>query len=989
MYSSVRPALALLLLLIGFSPSFRPAFAQVNVTTERYDQARTGANLNETQLSTSNVNVNQFGKLWSYIVSGSVQAQPLYVAGVTIPGKGTHNVLYIETMNDVVYAFDADSSSNIPLWSLNITSQVAGSTPVPITDIVGPGGFDIVGNVGIESTPYIDLTTNTMYLVARTKETGTACGSSDGNYCQRLHALDITTGAEKLGGPVIIQGSVPGTGSDNVGGTLTFDPLIENQRPSLAMANGQIFIGWALHEEMLTAHGWVMAYNATTLQQTGVLCLSPDGFQAGTWMSGRAPAVDAAGNVYYMVGNGDWNGTSNFGESILKIGSTTGMPLLDWFTPSSWPILNAGDTDVGSSGPLLIPGTDLITGAGKSAIFYVMHTNNLGHEQSGNGQIVQSLNINGGQIHGGPVYWNRSGGLGPWLYVWSANGDFIKAYHFNGATFDSNPVSEGIITAADGPPSNGTLTLSANGSASGSGIIWSSMPLSNNGGAVLPGILRALNADNLADELWNSRLNIARDDMGNFPKGSAPTVVNGRVYLGSFPSDGVGNTAVNVYGLLPTPVSDFALTASPANQAVTPGGSAAYSVNTTSLFGFSGTVDLSVTAAPSSSTATFVSSSISTPGGTTLTIATTAGTPVGSYLMTITGTSGTLTHSATVNLVVSTTPAGSGAISIDFAGGAVNMAASEVAGVVPKSNWNVADFESGTGMALVDETGTQSGATVTWSSNSYWSTKIEDTPGDFRMMKGYIDPQGQSATVSVAGLPSNSSGYDIYVYADGANGGATRTGTYQISGTGIAATSINLTDAPNTDFNGTYVQANNSSGNFVKFTITATAFVVTATPGPASDKTSRAPINAIQIVPHASAAPDFSISASPASQAVNPGNSTTYTVTIGALNGFSGVVTLSASGLPAGSSTSFSPTTITGSGTSTMTVSTGTNTSLGTSMLTVTGTSGGLAHTAAVNLTVTTVTAGAGAVSIDFVGNSVAPMASTEIAGGGSKIELE
>jgi hypothetical protein len=187
----------------------------MNITTERYDQSRLGANLNETQLNTSDVNVNTFGKLWSYQVSGSVYSQPLYIQNVTIPDKGTHNVLYVVTMNDVVYAFDADSSSNTLLLSLNLTTQVAGSTPVPITDIVGPG-LNIVGNVGIESTPYIDLSTNTMYLVARTKESASTCGTVNGNYCQRLHALDITTFAEKFGGPVVIQGSVPGTGNASV-----------------------------------------------------------------------------------------------------------------------------------------------------------------------------------------------------------------------------------------------------------------------------------------------------------------------------------------------------------------------------------------------------------------------------------------------------------------------------------------------------------------------------------------------------------------------------------------------------------------------------------------------------------------------------------------------------------------------------------------------------------------------------------------------------
>src|SRR5882762_10171141 len=542
----------LLVLSILLSACARESSAQINVTNERYDQSRLGANLNETQLNISNVNVNTFGKLWSYQVSGSVHAQPLYVQNVTIPGKGVHNALYVVTMNDVVYAFDADSSSNTPLLSLDLTTQVAGSTPVPITDLVSPN-LNIVGNVGIESTPYIDLSTNTMYLVARTKEPANICGSVNGNYCQRLHALDITTFAEKFGGPIVIQGSVPGTGNASVGGTLTFDPKIHNQRSSLALANGQISIAWASHEDTWPYHGWVMSYNTANLQQTGIWCSSPDGLMAGVWMSGRGPAVDASGNLYYMVGNGDWNGTRNFGESMVKLGSTPGTPLLDWFTPDSWSSLNAGDVDYGSSGPILIPGTDLIAGAGKTGIFYVMHTGNLGHEQTGNGQIVQSLANNGGEVHGGPVYWNRSGGTGPWLYVWSNGCDFLKAYHFNGATFDTGIVSVSTIASPCGQ-SGGVLTLSANGSTVGSGIIWSSMPLADNGDhGVHQGVLRAFNADDLTKELWNSRLNAARDDSGNWPKYSPPTVVNGRVYVASFPADGVSSTPVNVYGLLSAP----------------------------------------------------------------------------------------------------------------------------------------------------------------------------------------------------------------------------------------------------------------------------------------------------------------------------------------------------------------------------------------------------------------------------------------------------
>ncbi len=927
-------------------------FGQVNITTERYDQSRLGANLSETQLNTTNVNVNTFGKLWSYTVSGSVYAQPLYIQGVNIPGKGTRNVLYVVTMNDVVYGFDADSSSNAPLLILDLTTQVPGSVPVPITDIVGPN-LNIVGNIGIESTPHIDLATNTMYLVARTKESGNSCGTVNGSYCQRLHALDISTFAEKFGGPVIIQGSVPGTGNASVNGTLNFDPKIHNQRSSLALANGQIFIGWASHEDQNPYHGWVMSYSAASLQQTGIWCSSPDGFMGGIWMSGRGPVVDGNGNVYYISGNGDWNGTRNFGESFVKFGSSAGMPLLDWFTPDNWSSLNAGDTDLGSSGPILIPGTDLLLGGGKASIFYLMHTSSLGHEQSGNGQIVQSLANNGGEIKGGPVYWNRSGGVGPWMYAWSNGCDYLKAYHFNGTRFDSSIVSESTIASPCGA-SGGVLTLSANGSTPGSGIVWSSMPLADDGDhGVHQGILRALNADDLSKELWNSRLNATRDDSGNWPKYSPPTVVGGRVYLASFPADGISNASLNVYGLL-TATPDFAIAASPASSGVNPGGSVSYTISTSSLFNFSGAVALSVSGLPAGATASFASNNIGTPGSTKLSVSTTAGTPLGSSTLTITGTSGSLTHATSVTLTVTTSTPGAGVISIDFVGRDTPMSPAEIAGVVARSNWNEVQGSSGSGFALVDETGTTTGATISWSSSPVWSLPIADTPGNFRMMNGYLDTVGQNTTVTVAGLPANASGYDIYVYADGDNGSATRTGTYQISGTGITTAVINLTDAANINFGGAFTQANNSAGNYVVFSITATGFTLTAIPSTASDNTPRAPVNGIQIVPHAPP-PDFSLSLSPSSETLTAGSSTTYSVTATAKNGFHGTVSFSASGLPSGAGASFNPTSVTGSGSSTMTVTTSASTPAGTYTITITGASGSLSHATTVSLTVNAV----------------------------------
>jgi hypothetical protein len=501
-----------------------------SILSERYNDARTGANLAETTLTTSNVTVSRFGKLFSQSVNGYTQAQLLYMPGVAIPNKGTHNVVFVGTMNDVLYAFDADSNTGAnasPLWVHDFTNPSAGITPVPIVDIVGSNSLNIVGNVGIESTPVIDPSSDTMYVVVRTKENGA--------YFQRLHAIAIETGADLPGSPVTIQGSV---------GTLTFDPKIHNQRSSLALANGKVFIAWASHEDKNAYHGWVMAYDATTLARVGIFTTSPGGSEGGIWMGGWAPAVDSTGNVFYIVGNGSWNGSSRFGQSFLRFATSSGLSLSDWFTPDNWSSLNSSDSDLGSCGAMLIPGTTLVVGGSKGSIFYVLHANNLGHEQSGNGQAVQLLHLNSGEIKGGPVYWDRSTSPGPWMYVWAEN-DYPKAFHFNGATFDTTPASKGTILAPSGA-SGGVLALSANGTTAGTGIVWASIPINQNGDhGVVNGMLRALNASDLTKELWNSQQNSSRDSSGTWPKFSAPVVANGKVYLGSF------SNKITVYGLLP------------------------------------------------------------------------------------------------------------------------------------------------------------------------------------------------------------------------------------------------------------------------------------------------------------------------------------------------------------------------------------------------------------------------------------------------------
>ncbi len=808
-----------------------PGGAQVSVLTNFYDNARTGANLSETQLTTSNVTASQFGKLFSYPVDGSTYAQPLYVPGVAVSGKGIHNVVYVATMNDKVYAFDADSNAGAnssPLWTVDFTNAAAGITAIPIVDLTNSNSLNIVGNVGVESTPVIDLSTNTMYLVARTKE--------NGSYLQRLHALDITTGTEKFGGPAVIQGSVAGTGGGSIGGTLAFDPKMHNQRAGLALVNGLVVIAWASHEDIPTWHGWVMAYNAATLQQASIFNVTPNGNSGGVWQAGRAPSIDASQNLYLITGNGDWDGIANFGESVLKMTTSGGLALSDWFTPNNFSALNGADEDLGSSGTMLIPGTSLVLGGGKQGLLYLLNTASLGHENAGNSQIVQSLQATSGEIKSGTVYWN-SPNHGPLIYLW-AQGDVLKAYHFNGATIDATTSGQGVLASSSAP--GATLSISANGSTAGSGILWASMPISASGDhGVVPGIVRAYDASNVGGaELWDSQQVSSRDSIGNFAKFVPPTVANGKLYMATFSNN------LSVYGLLPT---DFSLSATPPSVTVAPGGSGTYSVSVLASGGFTGTVALSVSGLPTGVTANFTPPAVTGSGSSTLNVTAASSTAPGTYSLTINGISGALSHNVTATLVISSGTAK--AISIDFAGRGTAMASTESAGVIAKTNWNSLAGTGGSATGLVDETHAATGAAVTWSSNNVWSTSITDTPGNLRMMKGYLDTANTTVTsVAVSGLISNSNGYDVYVYIDGDNSGA-RTGAYKISGTGITTTTINATDRAGINFNGTFTRANNSTGNYVKFTIKATGFTITATPGTSSDAYKRAPVNGIQIIP--------------------------------------------------------------------------------------------------------------------------------------------
>ena len=532
-----RGAIASLLVTLALLIAPTVAWAQTSVTTNRNDLARTGANLSEATLNTTNVNVSEFGKLFERVVDDEVYAQPLYVPNVNIPGVGVRNVLYVATVRNTVYAFDADNpAASTPLWrnSYINTPQIV---PVNRTDVGQTCGtyLDFAGNIGIVGTPVIDPVSQTMYFVVRTKEQGV--------FRQRLHAVDIHDGTARHA-PTLITATVTGTGAGSVGGTITFNAQTQNQRPGLMLLNGVVYIAWASHCDQNPYQGWVMGYDAATLQQVMSFNVAPDGFEGGIWQSGQAMSADASGNIYLITGNGTFDahqGGRDYGSSVLKI-SPTGT-VLDWFTPHNFDFLNTTDGDL-ITGAVLIPGTNLVVGAGKQGVVYVLDRTNMGHFRSGSdNQIVQSFQgSTAGRMNGSPVVWNTPTN-GSVMYLWPG-GDPLKAYRLVSGRFQTTPIAQSTQISPSSMP-GGIMSLSAFDSVPGTGILWATM--SNAGDAnnqTQPGILRAYDADNVTRELWNSRQNAARDDLGTFAKFNPPTIVNGKVYVATF------SNKVIAYGLL-------------------------------------------------------------------------------------------------------------------------------------------------------------------------------------------------------------------------------------------------------------------------------------------------------------------------------------------------------------------------------------------------------------------------------------------------------
>lgn len=608
----------------------------MSVLTQRYDDARSGCNTAETTLTPANVGPGTFGKLFSREVAGEIYAQPLIVAGLKMPTLGKRNVVFVATQSNNVYAFDADDpAAGKPLWEVNL------GTPVPTRDLGSACGTysDFSGEVGITGTPVIDAASQTIYLVARTKD-APALGAPNGampggampdevpgapaplpaqvgvklaavdapastpiasqqdaegarkptiadseGFHQYLHAIDITTGKERAGSPIEIKASVPGTGAGSVGGKLDFNPRIHNQRTALLLHQGFVTICWAGHCDTGPYHGWIMSYNAQTLKQTAAFCTTPNGGGAGIWQSGGGPTIDERGLLYLVTGNGSVDTDrklakpTEFGSSVLRFNVAGGkLEVADWFTPYNYTSLGDSDLDTGSTSVILVPGTDLIATGSKAGVLYLLDRRKLGgFDPFADRQIAQSLPVSSGFLYSTPLLWKRAGGA-PWLYSWGMN-DRLKAFELQrtagaqtvstggasgganaGASASANAGASGAAWPqlnpqpisqsqpfVSAPRPGGMLTLSSNGNAPSSGIVWALTALGDANNAVSMGTLHAFDASDLGRELWNSGPAFGRDGAGYFAKFCAPVVANGKVYLASFSGQ------LQVYGLNPAP----------------------------------------------------------------------------------------------------------------------------------------------------------------------------------------------------------------------------------------------------------------------------------------------------------------------------------------------------------------------------------------------------------------------------------------------------
>ena len=815
----------------------------VNVLTWHDDLARTGLNSNETVLTPANVNKSTFGKLFSYPVDGQVYAQPLYVSNLAIPGQGTHNVVFVATEHDSIYAFDADSNAGPNgglLWHVSL-GQAAAMPNNYFGNRYGPY-HDLTPQVGITGTPVIDLSSNTMYLDAFTND-------GPGVYSHHIHALDITTGADTAA-PVLVQATFPGNGVGGDGQTITFTATQQLQRPALTLLNGTLYVAYGSYADTDPYHGWVLGLNPSTLQLQSVFNTTPNNLnplsanpgEGAIWQSGAGLASDGS-NIYFMTGNGDFDPSlMDYGDSFVKLSTANStLTVSDYFTPSNQQQLASADADLGSGGLMLLPDSvgsaahpHLMVGSGKQGLAYLVDRDNLGQFDPNTDHVVQEVPLSGGTFSN-PAYFNGR------IYYRGGTGQ-LQAFSIANAVMSSSPVAHTTTSYGNGPGNSGGSTPSISSNGNSNGIVWD---IQGGGSA----ILHAYDATTLA-QLYNSSQAGARDQLSSSVKFTTPMIADGEVFVGT------GN-ALAVFGLLAPPTQP---PAAPTNLTATALGQSQVQLkwvnNANNQSGFkiersTDGVNFTQIAVAAASATSYLDTTAS---------------PSTQYFYRVRATN-SVGDSAYTNVANVMTPLAGpqNDIGVNFASGrngSFDLAASDTAGVVPIFNWDNEHGATGTATALVDSSGTSTAIGVAWQSNDTWDTTQEENTDQFSgadqtLMAGYLDntdPAGIATPASITNGALDGDGvlftglvpgqvYDVYVYSMQAV--TSRSQSIAVDGATLSA-SQTITAAQQWDH-----YATGATGNYLLFpSVQPSAngsLLVIPTPGPESPP--RVAIEAVELVP--------------------------------------------------------------------------------------------------------------------------------------------
>ena len=835
--AGIRPCLLAILVLSAI-----PWAAAQDVTTYHNDIARTGQNLNESILNTSNVNVNTFGKLFILAADGKVDAEPLYLSNLTI-GSAAHNVVFVESEHDSVYAYDADTGTL--LWQ--VTMLKSGEVPSD-----NRGCSQVTPEIGVTATPVIDRLSGphgTIYVVAMSKD-------SSGGYHQRLHALDVTTGAEEFSGPVDITATYPGAGAEGNGTTLTFNPAQHKERAALLLLNSVVYTTWSSHCDNAPYNAWILGYDESTLVQTQKLNVTPNGSDGSVWQSGAGPAADSSSNIYFLTANGTAETTLNaqgfptlgdYGNAFMKISTSSTLAVADYFNMYNTVSESAADEDLGSGGALVLPDvTDsnsvtwhLAVGAGKDRNIYLVNRDNMGKFNASSNNIYQQLTtpLAGGEF-GMPAYYNGA------IYYGSV-GDNVKMFPLVNAKLQTTPSSKTSITYAS---PGATPSISANGTTNG--IVWVTQNTN-------PAVLHAYDATNLATELYNSsQAANSRDQFGAGNKFITPMIANGKVYVAT-------TTGVGVFGLISTTTGQLA---------------------PTSLTFSSQAVGTSSTSQPIT---------LTNQTSTAMTISSIAAT--GDFSQTDNCGSGLSGNgSCTINVTFTPTASGTRTGTLTVTDNASNSPQTATltgtgTGTVPTASVSPTSLTfSG---QILNTTSTAKSVTLTNSGTGTLTISSIAATGNFAVSTG-----ANACGATLGG------GLNCLVYV-----------TFTPTATGTRTGTLSITD--------------NASGSPQSVKLSGTGM-------------------------------DFSVSVSPTTRTINSsGGSTTFTLTVAPVSGFTGTVAVTCPSVPATFSCTLSPTSVTLSGsskTSTATVKTGVGgtTAKGTYKLTLTGTSSPLTHSTTASVTV-------------------------------------